>query len=457
MARLQGDRIERVVPSKPFFRLNSSSPGCSTIRWRVSHRFRSRRHISAGASTAMSCPLLTQKCTDANMFAPRDASISQSRRALLARIPSGGAITYLLSSEKSGGAARTQASRHSRDFAAQSPCQPTTIAANGGARAYTRVIARLLRAGFSFFSGPMMAAVLTACSRGSAHVELCRPRAEGSAAQVVVSNPCAAWTNSPAGIARPPTRSSVARAGQRLIEERIAFKEVSEVQVRDSDCSGSTRRPYTSPPSTAQRPQLERCGARRPQLAHANDERARDTDHAHAISREEFDTRQAGLAPGRRGRRAAEAALTRPSSISASPRCARRSPGAVGDAMLDGRQSGPGRPERADSVGLADPVYVYSSRDEQTYLRYAHWRAKAAVRLGAIRCAVGAANDRAFRFPATVNFVNNQVDSATGTINLRAVVHESRPRRYPGVCTRTCSLGAAPSSGAMLIDGQGDP
>jgi len=54
----------------------------------------------------------------------------------------------------------------------------------------------------------------------------------------------------------------------------------------------------------------------------------------------------------------------------------------------------------------------------------------------------------AFRIPARFNFVNNQVDSATGTINLRAVVPNPDRAFTPGLYAARVQLGGSgPSSG----------
>jgi len=107
--------------------------------------------------------------------------------------------------------------------------------------------------------------------------------------------------------------------------ERIAFKEGVEVKSGDL-LFVIDPRPYQSAFDSAAA-QLERARAAA-QLAHANDERARTLITAHAISREEFDTRQAGLAQGDADVRAAEAALTMAKLNLGFTECARRSPGA---------------------------------------------------------------------------------------------------------------------------------
>src|SRR4030088_1776809 len=170
-----------VVASKPFS-LNSLRP-VSTIRWRVSHRFRSRRHISAGASTAV-YPLLT-KCTECKYSLHR-VQVSHIQTGATSPDPSGGRHHMIFELTNREVAARTQASRHSRDSAPKAHVTNDRLAAKEALVPYTPRYRGLLRAGFAFFSAAVMAAVLTACSKGSAHVRAAPPRAEVSAAQVVV-------------------------------------------------------------------------------------------------------------------------------------------------------------------------------------------------------------------------------------------------------------------------------
>ena len=82
-----------------------------------------------------------------------------------------------------------------------------------------------------------------------------------------------------------------------------------------------------------------------------------------------------------------------------------------------------------------DPVYVYFEGDESTYLRYA-----ANVRSGEQRSPrtahtpvrVGLANEEGFPHEGYMDFVDNQLDTGTGTIRARAVVDNRDARLHPG-------------------------
>src|SRR5260370_1741589 len=108
------------------------------------------------------------------------------------------------------------------------------------------------------------------------------------------------------------------------------------------------------------------------------------------------------------------------------------------------------------SVVSQDPVYVYFQPDEQTYLRYAALARKGQRPDSANPVRVGLANDTGFPYSGTVHFVNNHIDSATGTINLRAVVPNPDPALTPGLYARV-QLEATAEFRTILIDAHAIP
>jgi multidrug efflux system membrane fusion protein len=130
-----------------------------------------------------------------------------------------------------------------------------------------------------------------------------------------------------------------------------------------------------------------------------------------------------------------------------------RSPiaGRVGRAMLTAGNLAQADQSVLTSVVSQDPVYVYFQPDEQTYLRYAALSRKGQRPDSANPVRVGLASDTGFPYSGEVNFVNNQVDSATGTINLRAMVPNPDRVFIPGLYARVQLEGSAEFK-AMLID-----
>jgi membrane fusion protein, multidrug efflux system len=169
------------------------------------------------------------------------------------------------------------------------------------------------------------------------------------------------------------------------------------------------------------------------------------------ISRDEFETRVAGLAQGDADVRAAEAALATAQLNLGFTEVRSPIAGRVSRALLTIGNLAQADQSVLTSVVSQDPVYVYFQPDEQTYLRYAALARKGERRDSANPVRVGLANDDNFPYSGTVNFVNNQVDSATGTISLRAVLRNPDRIFTPGLYARVELEGRAEFE-AMLID-----
>jgi multidrug efflux system membrane fusion protein len=103
------------------------------------------------------------------------------------------------------------------------------------------------------------------------------------------------------------------------------------------------------------------------------------------------------------------------------------------------------------SVVSQDPVYVYFQPDEQSFLRYSELARKGERARSDNPVRVGLANSQGYPYAGTVDFVNNQLDPATGTINLRAVVPNAQRVFTPGLYARVQLQGSAEFK-AMLID-----
>jgi RND family efflux transporter MFP subunit len=106
------------------------------------------------------------------------------------------------------------------------------------------------------------------------------------------------------------------------------------------------------------------------------------------------------------------------------------------------------------SVVSMDPMYLYFDADEQSYLRYtkmAHSGERPSSRDAANPVQVGLANEEGFPHTGTMDFVDNQLNSQTGTIRARAVL-ENRDGLYtPGLFARVQLLASSEYS-AILID-----
>jgi len=100
--------------------------------------------------------------------------------------------------------------------------------------------------------------------------------------------------------------------------------------------------------------------------------------------------------------------------------------------------------EALTTIASVDPMYVYFTGDEQTYLRFASHADKATV-------AIGLADEAELPHTGTVDFIDNAVDPGAGTILLRAVVPNPDGRLAPGLFARV-RLPEGGAVAAMLVD-----
>ena len=190
----------------------------------------------------------------------------------------------------------------------------------------------------------------------------------------------------------------------------------------------------------------------RSQLANMEVERAQKLVSTQAISREELDARTSGRAEGDAAIRGAEAAL----------RVARlnlewtvvRAPisGRVGRAEITPGnvvQAGPPSPTLLTTIVSIDPIYVYFDTDEQAYLKY---MATPSTGSNGREVLIGLANESGFPHEGRLNFVDNRVDGASGTIRARALL--SNPNRLftPGLFARVRLLGSDRHLATMVQD-----
>jgi membrane fusion protein, multidrug efflux system len=96
------------------------------------------------------------------------------------------------------------------------------------------------------------------------------------------------------------------------------------------------------------------------------------------------------------------------------------------------------------TVVTIDPVYVYFTGDEQAFLRFASHAQGAEV-------AVGLDDEFGYPHVGKIDFVDNRVDSGTGTIRLRAIVPNPDRRLTPGLYARV-RLGEGKPMAAILVD-----
>ena len=301
-----------------------------------------------------------------------------------------------------------------------------------------------LRAGLSAIAMVVMATVMTACSNSQAEAPP-SPPPEVDVAQVVTKlvRQWDEFTGRIAAIGAVDIRPRVSG-----YIDRIAFKEGDMAKAGDL-LFVIDPRPYRATYDSAVA-QLERARASA-KLAESQYKRAETLVKTSAISVDAYDTRNAALGQTSADMHAAEAALaTAKLNLDFTEV---RSPiaGRVSRALLT-----LGNLVQADqtvltSVVSQDPVYVYFQPDEQSFLRYRELARKGERANSDNPVRVGLASETGFPHSGMMNFVNNQVDAATGTINVRATVPNPDGVFVPGLYARVQLEGRAEYM-AMLID-----
>jgi multidrug efflux system membrane fusion protein len=309
---------------------------------------------------------------------------------------------------------------------------------------YRQYLLVSLRAGLSAIAMVVMATVITACNNSKAEAPP-PPPPEVDAAQVVTKS-VRQWDEFTGRIAAIGAVDIRPRVSGYI--DRIAFKEGDMVKAGDL-LFVIDPRPYRATYDSTVA-QLERARAS-VQLAEAQYKRGASLIKTGVISIDTYDTRSAALGQNSADVHAAEAALaTAKLNLDFTEV---RSPiaGRVSRALLT-----LGNLVQADqtvltSVVSQDPVYVYFQPDEQSFLGYRELARKGERANSDNPVRVGLASQTGFPHSGTVDFVNNQIDAATGTINVRAMVPNPDGVFVPGLYARVQLEGRAEHM-AMLID-----
>ncbi|PMR76459.1 efflux RND transporter periplasmic adaptor subunit [Billgrantia endophytica] len=211
------------------------------------------------------------------------------------------------------------------------------------------------------------------------------------------------------------------------------------------------QRPYQAELSRAEA-DLQRIRARA-ELTRSEAARAEALAQTHSISREELDQRRAAAAQAE-----ADILATRASVDTARLNMEFtevRAPiaGRTGRALVTvGNLVSDATP--LTSIVSLDQVHVHFFSDEQTYLQYdamSRSGERASSRDERTPVRVGLATDEGFPHEGEVDFVDNRLDAAAGTILTRAVLDNSEGRFAPGMYARVQLLGSG-FENAMLID-----
>jgi multidrug efflux system membrane fusion protein len=170
-----------------------------------------------------------------------------------------------------------------------------------------------------------------------------------------------------------------------------------------------------------------------------------------AIAKEEHDRRAAFARESTAQSAAVEAALRAAELNLEFTQVTSPISGRVGRAIVtEGNlvSSGPGEATLLTTVVSLDPVYAYFDADEQIFLKYSRHGARSSQR----RIRMALANDEGFPRVGRMDFLDNQLDGATGTIRARAVFRNSDGQLTPGLFVRLRLAGTGSHRGLLIQD-----
>lgn len=226
----------------------------------------------------------------------------------------------------------------------------------------------------------------------------------------------------------------------------VAYKEGDEVR-RDDLLFTIDPRPYEAALNSATA-QLQRARATA-LLAKGRDERARRLLPSSAVSQDEADARHASYAQSEADVLNAEAAVDLAQLNLEFTQVRAPIDGRAGRALLTVGNLAVADQTLLTSMVSQDPVYVDFDPDEHSYLRY---RADARRSPGeALAVRVALAGDEEFAHVGMVDFQDNQVDPATGSIRMRAKLRNPNRVFTPGLYARV-KVSSGNDVEAVLID-----
>lgn len=182
-------------------------------------------------------------------------------------------------------------------------------------------------------------------------------------------------------------------------------------------------------------------------------ERAEKLAAARAVSTEELEQRRGEYRQAESDLAAAEAALDAAELNLEFTRVTAPAAGRVGEALIrPGNLVAPGESILTTLVSI-DPIHVVFEGDERIYLKY-QAQARAGERPSSRDVPnpvkVGLSSDEGFPFTGHMDFVDNQVDPSTGTIQGRALIDNPDGYLIPGLFARVRLLGSSEYEATLI-------
>lgn len=106
------------------------------------------------------------------------------------------------------------------------------------------------------------------------------------------------------------------------------------------------------------------------------------------------------------------------------------------------------------NIVTLDPIYFYFDVDERSYLAYSRQMLmdRQSGKGDASTAYVGVTDERELKRPAKLDFLDNRIDQASGTIQARAVVENKDLFLVPGMFGRIKVTGSPPHKGVLIPD-----
>ena len=236
--------------------------------------------------------------------------------------------------------------------------------------------------------------------------------------------------------------------------QKVNFKDGQEVKKGDS-LFVIDPRPFQAVLDRVEA-ELERAKS---QLALADNDynRAKELFKSKAISAEELDTRSKSWAEGEFAVKSAQANLETAKLNLAYTNVQAPIDGRLSRAMVtEGNlvNGGGTDPTLLTTLVSVDPVYAYADVDEATVLKYQELD-KEGLRKnhnGVIPADLALGNSKTFAHTGSIDFVNNKIDSTTGTLSVRAIFPNQDRGLIPGQFGRLRVTGSSAYTGLLIPD-----
>lgn len=306
---------------------------------------------------------------------------------------------------------------------------------------------RILATGLTF----SVAVAVAACSESQATPQA--PAAPPVSTAEVIYKPITEWNEFTGRLEAVKTVEVRPRVGGYI--QAVAFKEGALVKKGDLLFQIDPR-PFQAEVS---RLKAEQSAAEsKLALAKSDFERAKRLKDQNAIAVEEFDHLGEAVQSALAQLQATQAALATANlnlefTRVNSPIEGRASRAVVTEGNLV--SGGPSGATLLTTVVSTDKMYAYFDADEQTYLRYARLSREGSLpsaRNASLPARLGLVGETGYPHEGMVDFLDNQVNPASGTIRVRAVFDNSKGELTPGLFARVQLPGSATREGVLIND-----